>query len=177
MSELLKRLNSYDFFTSLLPGCLYTWYLARLHGIVLMESDMKVAAVVYTVFVWYFLGLVINRIGAGMKRVFESIGLIEWVAYERYVRASKQDSLIRVLSEKNNTYRSMAALCLVVIITEIVLWVSGRILLSGVCILAALIGWGIFVYSQSTQSAYIVERVEIYESEMMKSGTGDSQND
>ena len=160
----MKRLNSYDFFTSLVPGALFTWYLAQMHGIVLTDPGWKAVSIVYTVFLWYFAGLAINRIGVVIEQILQAAEFVKHVKYERYIAASKKDPKLQVLSEKNNTYRSMTALCLAAAVTEAAFGMAGMAPYFMARTIASLVGTVIFAWSQRTQSEYIVKRVEDAES-------------
>lgn len=108
MSNLLEKISSYNIFNYLLPGALFAFIGARVTHYSLMQADLVAAA-----FVYYFMGLVISRIGSLLlEPVLKKIGFVNFADYGTYVVASKKDATLEVLSEVNNTYRTLCSLLL-----------------------------------------------------------------
>lgn len=157
MKDLIDKLSSYNIFNYLLPGILFAALGSRLTGFPLLEENMLIG-----VFLYYFYGLVISRVGSLLVESFlKKIGYVSHVSYEKYVSASKADEQIIGLSEVNNMYRTLISLfmCLLIIM-----------LCEAVCNRLGLTAWGssfatlifltlLFVVSYKKQSAYVVARV------------------
>jgi hypothetical protein len=63
------------------------------------------------VFVYYFVGLVISRMGSlVVEPVLTKISFLVFVDYAEYVKASRADPKIDVLGEVNNMYRTLVAM-------------------------------------------------------------------
>ena len=63
------------------------------------------------VFAYYFMGLVISRIGSLMiEPTLKKVGFLKSADYSKFVLASKTDNKLDVLSETNNMYRTLCAL-------------------------------------------------------------------
>ena len=158
MKELLDKLGSYNIFNYLLPGVLFAVIANSLTRHSLLQSDLIVGA-----FVYYFLGLIISRIGSILvEPVLQKTGFVNFSLYRDYISASKNDELIPTLSEANNMYRTFVSLFLCLLLLKgydlmasyfpfLQEWEMG-ILVTGLFIL--------FLLSYRKQTAYITKRVQ-----------------
>ncbi len=106
MEELLARLSPYNILNNLLPGVLFCVLVGQVTSLDLVQEDIVVG-----VFLYYFVGLIISRVGSAMVEPFlKFVRFVNFVDHTRYVPASKKDPLIAELSETNNMYRSLVAL-------------------------------------------------------------------
>lgn len=118
MGKFIEKLDSYELMTSLLPGAFFCISLKIFCGI-----EFPIENVVEEIVVYYFLGLIINRIGSIIVKPFLlKINVIKEAAYDEYVNAEKKDSKIKVLMETCNYYRSMMTGCLLLLIMKCVFW-------------------------------------------------------
>ena len=105
MKDLLDKLSSYNIFNYLLPGVLFAVFIDELTPLRIVQKDIVVG-----VFVYYFLGSIVSRIGSLIvEPLLREIGFVAFTKYEDFVRASKVDEKIEVLSEANNMYRTICA--------------------------------------------------------------------
>lgn len=158
MKELLDKLGSYNIFNYLLPGVVFASIASSLTEHPLLQSDLAVGA-----FVYYFLGLMISRLGSVLvEPVLKKIGFVAFCSYQDYISASKNDQLIPTLSEANNMYRTFVSLffCLLLLKGYDLMstkfpflkeWETG-VLMTGLFIL--------FLLSYRKQTAYINTRVQ-----------------
>lgn len=158
MKELLDRLGSYNIFNYLLPGVVFASIASSLTESSFIQDDLVVGA-----FVYYFIGLIISRIGSILvDPVLKKAGFVEFVSYQDYVSASKKDDLISTLSEANNMYRTFVSLFLCLLLLkgyELMMskfpffkeWEIG-ILVVGL--------FALFLLSYRKQTAYISKRVQ-----------------
>ena len=110
MKELLDKLSSYNIFNYLLPGVLFAVFTHALTSLAVLQKDIVVG-----VFVYYFLGSLVSRVGSlVVEPTLRRIGFVVFAPYEDFVRASKADPKLEVLSEANNMYRTFVALMLMV---------------------------------------------------------------
>ena len=80
----------------------------RLTSFSLIQRSWIVGIVLY-----YFIGLVISRVGSLIvKPLLERIGFVKEAPYEDYVEASKSDSKIDILSAQNTMFRTLCAMCI-----------------------------------------------------------------
>jgi hypothetical protein len=157
MTDVLARLSSYNIFNYLLPGIVFAITSNKLFGLSFAQGE-----IVVDLFIYYFIGLVISRVGSMIiEPVLARTGLVKRIEYEEFVAASRRDSKLELLSEANNTYRSLAAMILVLgllraysIAENWVLWLREwrmGFLLGGSFVL--------FVLAYRKQSKYLVNRV------------------
>lgn len=118
MGKFIEKLDSYELMTSLLPGAFFCISFKSFYGI-----EFPIENIVEEIVVYYFMGLIINRIGSIIVKPFLlKIKVIKEVAYDEYVNAEKKDSKIKVLMETCNYYRSMLTSCLLLLIMKFVFW-------------------------------------------------------
>lgn len=108
MDGLLEKISSYNIFNYLLPGSLFAVIADALTDCRLVQEEIVVG-----IFLYYFIGLVISRIGSVIvDPVLKKIKFVTFVDYKKFVEASKTDPKIDELSETNNMYRTLCALFL-----------------------------------------------------------------
>ena len=160
MKELIDKISSYNIFNYLLPGSIFAGLCDRLTSYSLLQEKILIG-----LFLYYFLGLIISRIGSlTLKPLLEKIKFVNFEPYEDYVNASKLDPKIEILSEQNDMYRSLCMLSILLILLKIfdVVWDSKSldniaiifIFLTGLFVLF------LFSYRKHTHK-YVVKRVKI----------------
>lgn len=108
MKDLLDKIGSYNIFNYLLPGVLFAVFLDRFTSAKALQMDIAVG-----VFVYYFLGAVVSRIGSLLlEPLLRRLRIVTFAPYADFARAEKHDAKLEVLSETNNMYRTLAALLL-----------------------------------------------------------------
>lgn len=157
MKDLLDKLSSYNIFNYLLPGVVFVAIANSLTKYNFVQTDIVIG-----VFLYYFIGLVISRIGSVViEPVLKWTGFVKFSEYRDYVDASHKDKLIEVLSEANNMYRTFLSLFLFLSLLKIYEALSERFqclnsLSSGIAIVGPL---ALFAFSYRKQTAYITKRV------------------
>lgn len=157
MTELLQKLSSYNLFNYLLPGIVFVAISGTATPYTFVQKDLVVG-----LFVYYFIGLVISRIGSLLvEPTLKRMSVIQFADYKDFVVASQADPKIDLLSEANNMYRTLSALCLVILSLKAyaclaAMWpalerVSGVVLLLGLLAL--------FVVSYRKQTQYVTTRI------------------
>ncbi|UZR95307.1 hypothetical protein [Chondrinema litorale] len=122
MKDLLNKISSYNIFNYLFPGVLYAVIISKITKINILQEDILVGA-----FLYYFIGLVISRIGSLLIEPFlKKIKFIKFAEYSDFIQASKDDPKIEVLSESNNTYRTLTSLFFLIIISKVFLLLSNK---------------------------------------------------
>ena len=158
MSDLLDKLSSYNIFNNLLPGTLFAVIGDVFTSYLFIQKDILVA-----VFAYYFMGLVISRIGSLMiEPTLKKVGFLKFADYSKFVVASKTDKKLDVLSETNNMCRTLCALFVVLFALVAfdrigVLWSPLQIAGPYIGALGLLV---MFLFAYQKQTNYIVKRVD-----------------
>jgi hypothetical protein len=106
MNELLNKLSSYNIFNYLLPGAIFAILAGRVIQHPLVQAD-----IVTNLFLYYFLGLVISRFGSLIvEPLLKGLKFVKFADYKDFVAVSQKDAKLDVLSEVNNTYRTLASM-------------------------------------------------------------------
>lgn len=105
MSEFLDKLTSYNLFNYLLPGVVFSVLSDSLLSTSLIQDDVFVG-----VFLYYFIGLVLSRVGSVViEPLLKVLRFIRFEDYPSYLNAETMDKKIAVLQEASNTYRTLLA--------------------------------------------------------------------
>ncbi len=106
LDKLLDKISSYNLFNYLLPGVLFAVAASKITHYSFLEKELLVAA-----FLYYFIGLVVSRIGSlVIEPLFRRSKFVHFTDYKKFIAASEKDPKIELLSEVNNTYRTLCAL-------------------------------------------------------------------
>lgn len=115
MKELLDKVSSYNIFNYLLPGIVFVVLVEKLTSFSFIQKD-----IILGVFLYYFIGLIVSRIGSLLiEPILKKIKFIKFASYPEYFSASKSDVKLDVLSETNNMYRTFCSLFLLLIIIKV----------------------------------------------------------
>ena len=157
MEAILEKISSYNIFNYLVPGVLFAVVADAMTSYRFLQDNVIVG-----LFIYYFIGLVISRIGSLLvEPILKKIGFISFVEYSKFIAASKPDPKINLLSETNNMYRTLCST--VLLLLAVVLfdkyapslpWLDAASLyIVGVALLA------LFLFAYRKQTKYIVKRV------------------
>lgn len=161
MKELLDKLSSYNIFNYLFPGVVFVIVLSKVTNYNCIQNDFIAGA-----FLYYFIGLIISRVGSLIiEPILRKTSFVKFIEYARFVRASKNDSKIDMLSEVNNMYRTICAL----IVLEIIFIIYEKIAellelpsrFGAICLLVII--FVLFLFSYQKQTEYINKRIEANE--------------
>jgi hypothetical protein len=115
MTELLDKISSYNLFNYLLPGVLFAVIASKLTHYSFLGYEVVAAA-----FLYYFIGLVVSRFGSlVIEPLLKFTGFVKFAEYKNFVAASKKDPKIELLSEVNNTYRTLCALFVLLLLLKL----------------------------------------------------------
>ena len=105
MNDLLAKISSYNIFNFLFPGALFVVVAERMGIIVLPQLDIITRLLIY-----YSAGLGISRVGSLiLEPALLWIGFVKYSEYSDYVTACDADPKIVTLVEASNTFRTIAA--------------------------------------------------------------------
>lgn len=158
MQDFLNRISSYNLFNYLFPGVLFAVAAEKVS-----QWSFAHENTIITLFLCYFYGIVISRIGSlVIKPALKKIKLIEFKSYKDYIKASEKDKHIPILSEINNTYRTIISLifCLAVLygISRLsIRYEFTSTLTSAIC---AFLLIAVFIASYRKQTKFITKRID-----------------
>lgn len=158
MKDLLDKLSSYNIFNYLLPGIVFVVLAKALTTFQLVQQD-----IILGVFLYYFIGLVISRLGSiAIEPLLKWSRIVDFAPYADFVLASKEDKTLDVLSEANNMYRTFCSLFASLILLKIYERISisfpilgqwsSEFLIVGLLVL--------FCFSFRKQTRYITKRIQ-----------------
>lgn len=158
MKELLEKLTSYNLFNNLFPGVIFCMIASQITNYHLIQTDLIIG-----VFFYYFIGTLISRFGSLiLEPVLRKLKIVNFSDYSNFLLASKKDNKIEVLSETNNSFRTMISvfvnLFLIYIYSIIenvfIFFIPYRFIIIGSVIII------ILTLSYRKQTDYIRKRVE-----------------
>lgn len=158
MKEIIDKLSSYNIFNYLLPGIIFVGLGEKMTSLSLVQDNLLIG-----LFLYYFIGLVISRAGSlTLEKSLKEIKFVHFKPRVDFLKASKLDPKIGILSEQNNMYRTLCSLPIALIIFKIydmikdkLPWgtdTSNYIFLIGLFVL--------FLFSYRKQTRYVFESVE-----------------
>lgn len=158
MNEIITKISSYNIFNYLFPGVLFVVIAKYLTGYNFVLDNNLLGA-----FLYYFIGMVISRFGSVIiEPIFKKIKFLKFREYKRYVSASKQDTKIELLSEVNNTYRTLNAMIILLLFLKFHESISTKFYLDSSISLIILIAFVfiLFIFSYRKQTNYITKRID-----------------
>jgi len=161
MVDLLDKISSYDLFNYLLTGIIFVILAGQFTRYSFIQQD-----IITGLFLYYFIGLVISRIGSlAIEPLLKRVSFIHFAAYNDYLTASEKDPDMKLFSQVNNTYRTFCSLFIVLLLLNAYEWIQFRI--------PSLMNWDqtifmalmliIFLYSYRKQTGYITKRIKVKE--------------
>ncbi len=158
MNELLNKISSYNIFNFLFPGIVFSILSGDVIHYPVDQSD-----IIARLFLYYFVGLVISRLGSlVVEPILKKINFVRFAEYKDFVAASRKDPKIELLSEVNNTYRTLSALFGLLLPLKMYASISSHLPFFqrwGGTILVALL-LAMFLFSYKKQTTFITKRIE-----------------
>lgn len=159
MNDLLEKLSSYNLFNYLFPGVLFAAAGTYLTSYSLLMNDVLVG-----VFIYYFYGLVISRIGSlVLEPIFGRFGVVRFASYDDFVVVSENDNKLELLSEQKNMYRTLTStfLCLLLLYIFDIIGQYDSYLLSSLFVhpFIVFLLFLLFTLSYRKQGQYILSRI------------------
>lgn len=158
IKDLLDKLSSYNIFNHLLPGAVFCVIGTHISNVQFLQKD-----IISGFFVYYFVGVIISRIGSTLVEPFlKWTKFVVFASYDKYVAASRADAKIDVLSETNNMYRTLISLFICLLLLELYMvacnyypWISEY---KELAVFVTLVVMFSFAYRKQTK--YIKARVD-----------------
>lgn len=158
MKELLDKLTTYNLFNYLLPGILFCVILTSY-----TSFNFFVDSAIMNLFICYFSGLVISRVGSLFLEPFlKYISFLKFAPYKDFVEAGKADSKLDLLSEANNMYRTISVVFFLLLLAKLYELLGSVIYFFFEYSLSILIVLLLFLFllSYRKQTNYIKSRVD-----------------
>lgn len=162
MDNLLTKLSAYNILNNMIPGGI-ACYLLKLCCHIYFFECFKTAE---QILVYYFVGLVISRMGSlVVEPVYKFLNIVKFADYDKFLEAETKDNKIPILNQENNFYRTLIMMCMVVICLRIniIIETMQNICICNDSILLVMLGLFIlFSLAYRKNTAYIRKRVENY---------------
>jgi sterol desaturase/sphingolipid hydroxylase (fatty acid hydroxylase superfamily) len=158
MNAFLDKVSSYNLFNYLLSGVLFVILADRLTPYSFLQKD-----IVTGIFLYYFIGLVISRLGSLIiEPLLKRFSFVHFAPYEDFLEASKNDSKIEVLSEVNNMYRTFVSVFCGLIFLKLYEFFQFKFVCiqGGNIYIILFILLVIFLFAYRKQTAYITSRIK-----------------
>jgi hypothetical protein len=167
MEELAKKISEYQIFNFLLPGAVFAALVTKTTNYNLVLSNVILALSVY-----YFLGLVISRCGSlVISPLIKMLKIVKFAPYPDFLRASKTDAKLDMLSQENNMYRSfisMFAIYLAVFLySKNIFNINDHINFDTAVLVLTLLGLLVFTLAYRKQTHFITKRIRTSSSSKM----------
>lgn len=159
MNELFDKLSSYNLFNYLLPGILFVCLSKYFLGYDFIQDNQLIGG-----FLYYFLGMVISRVGSIFIEPFlKKIRFLKFAHYKHFVEASRIDDKVELLSEVNNTYRTITSMLVILLILKGSTFLKpyfqiANIDFTSLLVVCLLI---LFLFSYRKQTNFIRQRIDI----------------
>ncbi len=158
MKDLLDKLSSYNLFNYLLPGILFVTIAKEFTGYNFIQDHNLIAA-----FLYYFIGMVVSRFGSiCIEPVLKKISFLKFTDYKKFIAASRKDSKIELLSEINNTYRTICSMFILLLLLRAYNYFQIRWTISNdiSVFISVILIFFLFLFSYRKQTTYITKRIE-----------------
>jgi len=115
IESLFDKISAYNIFNYLLPGVVFAAAFRDISRHTFFSGN-----VIVDVVVTYFVGMVLSRVGSlVIEPLFKWMRIVKYAKYEDYLSAEKKDSKLNPLLQENNTYRTLTAVFLVLLLMKI----------------------------------------------------------
>lgn len=158
MKDLLDKISSYNLFNYLLPGILFVCISKYLTNYNFIQDNDFIGA-----FLYYFIGMVISRFGSlFIEPCLKKISFLKFVDYKSFVAASQKDEKIELFSEVNNTYRTITAMFIFLLILKIYNYIEVYLNIPKdlTYLIVSIVIFLLFLFSYRKQTNYITKRIE-----------------
>lgn len=158
MKDLLDKISSYNLFNYLLPGILFVCISKYFTDYNFIQDNNFIG-----VFLYYFIGMVISKFGSlFVEPILIKISFLKFADYKSFIVASKKDEKIELFSEVNNTYRTIIALFIILLLVKTYNYFQVRwnISINITYLIVVVVILVIFLFSYRKQTNYITERIK-----------------
>lgn len=158
MKEIFDKLSSYNIFNYLLPGIIFVWIAKYLTKYDFIQENNFIGA-----FAYYFIGMTISRFGSHfIEPALKKVSFLKFSDYKEFVHASKAEQKIELLSEVNNSYRTITSMFCLLLLLKVYNYIQNNFSISdniSIIILIVAVG-GLFLFSYRKQTNYVTKRIK-----------------
>ena len=133
------------------------------------DNEKKILWIIAVIFLpllgpilYYFIGMVISRFGSlFIEPTLKKISFLKFADYKSFVSASKKDEKIELFSEVNNTYRTITAMFVFLLLLKFynhfqIRWDIPKNITALILVVFILV---MFLFSYRKQTNYITKRI------------------
>ncbi len=154
MEKLIEKIEIYHFINYILPGTIFVAIFNKICINEFIDSNVVIAVVEY-----YFIGLILSRIGSIiLQPIFQKIKLIKYADYNKYIQASEEDNKLEILQREANQYRTYVATFIILFIIQSYTCIVNKKFSIILIFFVGLIA--LFILAYKKQIKFIVNRVE-----------------
>ena len=162
MEAILSLLSTYELFNNIFPGIIFSYFLGlQNYNIIPNKIDIY-----EKLFLYYFIGLTISRIGSlFLEPFFLKLKIVKFSDYTKFLKAEEKDNKISIFVLVNNMYRSFIIVFFLNFLYLLYLILQNNFLFCTLVskLLCILFFFFLFVYSYIKQTKYIRKRVENFQ--------------
>lgn len=152
MDLIFQKISSYNLFNYLFSGVIFSILVSQTTSFNFVQTDPVLA-----VFLYYFIGLIISRIGSLIiEPILRKTSFVKFAKLSDFITASGKDPKIETLSESNNVYRTFISVFVCILLIKLYDLFAIQTVNSYLLIVLLLI---IFLFSYKKQTRYIVKRI------------------
>ncbi len=158
IKEVLDKITTYNIFNYLLPGILFVYLTKEITSYNLIQENNLIGA-----FLYYFIGMIVSRFGSlFIEPMLKKVRFLKFSDYRSFIIASKKDIKIELLSEVNNTYRTILSMFILLIFEKIYLYIKQYYAIqhNTTLIIIGLFIITLFLFSYRKQTNFITKRIE-----------------
>jgi hypothetical protein len=160
MVDFLSKISSYDLFNYLLTGIIFVILADKLTCYSFIQQDIAIG-----LFLYYFIGLVISRIGSLVIEPFlksRRISFLKFEPYEKFLAASEKDKKIELLSQVNNTYRTFCSVFAILFLLKLYEGIQSRFPFLKDWDLTLLVAFlfVVFLFAYRKQTGFLTDRIK-----------------
>lgn len=162
METLLNLLSTYELFNNIFPGIIFSYFLNS-EGYTLVVEKIDIYE---KLFIYYFIGLIISRIGSlFLEPFFLKLEIIKFADYSKFLKAEENNNKIHTFVLVNNMYRSFIIVFFFNFLYLLYLILQNNFLFFSLLpkLLIILSFFFLFVFSYRKQTEYIRKRVENFQ--------------
>ena len=163
LESIINKMSTYNIFNYLFSGTIFVILVKYFDGTVLYLNFSKMYLNIVNLFVLYFIGLTISRVGSLIIEPFYRKFIIKFASYSDFIKAEEIDSKLKILSEQNNVYRTFTSLFLIIIVFHFINKCNFRICIffkefyKEILIIFLFILYAVSYYKQTK---YIIDRIK-----------------
>ena len=162
MEAILSLLSTYELFNNIFPEIIFSDFLGlQNYNIIPNKIDIY-----EKLFLYYFIGLTISRIGSlFLEPFFLKLKIVKFADYTKFLKAEEKDNKISIFVLVNNMYRSFIIVFFLNFLYLLYLILQNNFLFCTLVskLLCILFFFFLFVYSYIKQTKYIRKRVENFQ--------------